>query len=130
MHRYQTPGTYALSATVSDDDGGSDLESTSLRVLTPEQAVAEMIAMLDAAIAVCPNRDACFDLQRVRVALAGSNPGSVNGALNMIRAGNRPSAAAFLQTAGTWLERAEVDGASGLDTLQALVLQVAAALSA
>ncbi|MEO7539685.1 MAG: hypothetical protein ABIV21_06635, partial [Pyrinomonadaceae bacterium] len=128
VHSYATAGTYTIVLAVTDDDNGNDTEYTSIRVLTPEQAVVEMIAMLGTAIASCPNSAVCFDLQRTMVALAGSNPESVNGALKMIRAGNRPSARAFLDTAGTWLARAEADGGTGLTTLRALVIQVAAAL--
>ena len=127
-HIYQSSGTFTIAAVVTDDDGGTNTESLSLKVLTPEQAVAEMVAMLDAAIASCPNTAVCADLRHARIALAGSNPDNIKGALKMISAGDRPSAQAFLQTAGTWLARATADGATNLGALQALVLQVSAAL--
>jgi PKD repeat protein len=127
-HIYTNSGTYTIQTTVTDDDGGEDSESMTIRVLTPEEAVGEMIAMLDAALATCPNTSACATLAHARGALAGYNPNSNSGALKMIRAGDRPSARAFLQTAGTWLDRAEADGAGNLDVLQALSLQVSAAL--
>lgn len=128
-HSYPAAGTYSIQADVTDDDGGADSETFSVRVLTPEQAVAEMVAMLDAAIASCSNDAVCADLRHARIALAGSNPDNIKGALKMIRAGDRPSAQAFLQTAGTWLDRASADGATNLGTLKALVLQISAALT-
>ena len=127
-HRYQTAGTFTIGVVLADDDGGTGQSSTTVRVLTPGQALQEMIAMLDAKIAACGGNSYCSDLAHARVALAGSNENSSNGALDRIEAERREAARAFLATAGTWLARAEANGASDLGALRVLVTQVAAAL--
>ncbi len=128
VHTYVSSGTYSVVATVTDDDGGADSESITFRVLTPEQAVRELIAMLDAVIAATTNRAILRDLRAARSALAGSTPRSSDGALNMIRAGNEPSAAYFSQVAFNSLGRAETNGATGLTTMKALLVQLKTAL--
>ena len=129
QHVFTTAGTYAVDLGVADDDGGFDIESTSLRVVTPEQAVLELIAMIDAAIASTTDAQALARLQQARLALTGSNQNSQNGALNMIRSGENEAAAAFCLTSATWLQRAAergVDVAVPITLLQ----QVAASLTA
>ena len=114
---------------MADDDGDFDLKSANVRVVTPEQAVIELIAMIDAAIASTTDTQALASLQQARHALTGSNENSHNGALKMIRSGENEAAAAFALTSVTWLERA---AESGVDVAVpiALLQQVAAALAA
>ncbi len=51
-HRYSLAGSYSIAFSVTDDDGGADTESTLVRVLTPEQAVATTpIALLEQVVA-------------------------------------------------------------------------------
>jgi hypothetical protein len=128
LHNYLTAGTFSIGVGVADDDGGAGQASTSLRVLTPSQALAEIITMLDAKIAACGGNAYCSDLGHARVALAGSNANSNNGALNHLDADRIQAARAFLAQAATWLERATANGATDLGTLRALVEQVEAAL--
>ena len=73
---------------VTDDDGGADSESAGVDVLTPEQAVEEILDLLDGVIASTTDNNVRKDLEKARKALAGSNAQGSNGALAMIRAGN------------------------------------------
>lgn len=128
-HVFNAPGTYTVQLTVTDSDGDSDTESASVRVLTPEQAVIELIAMIDAVIASTTDNRVLAELQKARRALAGNNENSQNGALKKIRSGNNQAAIAFVQIAVNWLERAAEDGADVAAPI-ALLQQVAAALDA
>jgi len=129
-HRYMLAGSYAIELSVVDDDDGADAESTVVRVLTPEQAVEEILDLLDGEIAGASNNIVRRILQKARRALAGSLVGiSKDGALAMIKAGNELSAIAFLEEALFWLRAAQA-GSADVDTLIALLEQVIAALSA
>jgi hypothetical protein len=126
-HRYTLPGTYSIALVVLDDDGGGGHGGASVRVVTPEQAVAEIIAVLDALIAGSADADVRNDLEKGRQALAG-NPNGSNGALHMLRSDNPQAAAAFLDQAILWLDRAQHGGAD-VGVLRALLQQVRASLS-
>jgi hypothetical protein len=128
-HRYLLAGSYPIELSVTDDDGGLDAETSIVRVVTPEQAVEEVVGLLDTAIAGTTDGDVRKELEEARKALAGSNSESNNGALDKIRAGNDQAAIAHLQQAIDHLRRA---GAGGADvaTLIAILEQVVAALSA
>ena len=128
MHAYLSAGSFPIALSVTDDDGGVDTESAVVRVVTPEQAVEEIIGLLDGVIAGTTNGDILMFLTHARRALAGSNDQSNNGALDKIRAGDDAAALAFLRQAISWLERAQADGAD-VATLVALLNQVATALS-
>ena len=80
QHAYSAPGTFPIGLTVADDDGGVDTETAVVRVLTPEQAVVEIIAILDNLIASTTDSGIRKDLEKARKALAG-NPNGSNGAL-------------------------------------------------
>ena len=126
-HRFTAPGNFIVEAAVADDDGGFDIASESITVLTPAQAVAEIVAMIDAAIAAATDPTVITQLQHARLALAGSRPTSQNGALQMIESGNNEAAVAFLGTCATWLQRA-AEGGSNVSLALMLVEQVAASL--
>ncbi len=128
-HTYPLAGSYTIALSVTDDDGGADTQSTLVRVVTPEQAVEEIIDLLDSAIAGTTDNSVLKDLEKARKALAGSNDQSNDGALNMIKTGNDQAAIAFLQGAIFWLREAQADGAD-VAVLIALLEQVVAALSA
>ena len=66
---------------MTDDDGGVDNESTVVRVLTPEQAVQELIELPEGLIAITTNGSVRKALEKARKALAGSNDHGENGAL-------------------------------------------------
>ena len=126
-HVFTNPGTYTVQTTVTDDDADSDVESANVRVLTPEQAVLELIAMIDGVIASTTDQQVLSQLQKARRALTGTNANSQDGALNMIRAGENEAAAAFALDSVSWLERAAENGADVAVPI-ALLKQVAAAL--
>jgi hypothetical protein len=128
-HRYPLAGSYTVTLLVADDDGGVDTESAAVRVVTPEQAVEEIISMLDGAIAGTTDNNVRRELLAARKALAGSNDHSNSGALEKIRDGNEQAALAFLRQAIDRLRQAESGGAD-VATHIALLEQVAAALSA
>ena len=128
-HTYGIAGTYAISLTVSDDDGGADAESAIVRVLTPEQAVEEIIGLLDNLIAATTQSSVRENLNAARRSLAGNPPNGTNGALEKIRNGNTQAAIAHINQAIRRLEQAQQGGASAA-ALIALLEQVKAALSA
>jgi len=128
-HRYLAAGNYTIGLSVTDDDGGVGSQAAEVRVVSPEQAVQEIIAMIDSAIAGATDSNVRADLKRARRALAGSTIPSNDGALNMIKAGNNAAAVSFLKDALFWLRDAQ-DRGTNLATEIALLEQVIAALSA
>lgn len=126
-HVFNSPGTYAVKLTMNDDDGDSDMESANVRVVTPEQAVIELIAMIDAVIASTSDTHVLAQLRQARRALTGTNENSHDGALKMIRAGENEAAAAFALTSASWLQQA-TEGGADVAVPIALLQQVAAAL--
>jgi hypothetical protein len=127
-HRYALGGQYTVALSVSDDDGGADDESTSVRVLTPEQALAEILELLEEAIAAATNPAVRAALEKARVALLGHGAAS-DGALRML-AENRPDAAAgFVVQAIDWTQRARALGAD-VDLAIVLLQQVYQSLTA
>lgn len=130
-HRYALAGIRPIALSVTDDDGGVGTTSADVRVVTPQQAVEEVIDLLDDVIAGTTDADVRKDLGKARKALFG-NPNGNNGALEKIRNGNDQAAIAFLGQAISWLERAQADGATDpqIATLIVLLEQVVASLSA
>ena len=126
-HTYTAGGQFAVIAAVDDDDGGRGTRGETVTVLTPEQAVNELIAMLDALIALTTDDKALAYLRQARDALAGRNNYSNNGALNKIQGGNTSAAIASLDIALNWLAKASAGGAD-TSTIDSLIRQVAAAL--
>ena len=126
-HVYSTAGTFAIDLTVKDSDLDTGSAAANVRVLTPEQAVLELIAMIDTAIAATSDATVKAQLQHARLALRGTNDNSQNGALQMIRSGNNLAAVAFIQTSAMWLGRA-AEGGADVAVPIALLGQIAAAL--
>jgi hypothetical protein len=127
-HAYSLSGTFTIGLAVADDDGGMDSASADVRVLTPEEAVEELIDMLDDLIAGTGDSRVRGDLEKARMALTGSHNHSNNGALEKIRDGHDQATIAFLRQAIFWLQRAQQGGAD-VATLIALLEQVIVALS-
>ena len=127
-HRYALGGQYALALSVSDDDGGVDVESATIRVLMPEEALAEILEQLEDAIAASSNPAVRAALENARVALLGHARAS-DGALRML-AQNRPDAAAgCVVQAIDWTQKAKALGAN-VDLPLVLLQQVYQSLTA
>lgn len=127
VHAYALSGSYPLTLSVADNDGGVDTAATTERVLTAEQAVEDVIDLLDVIIAGTANGSVRKELQKARKALAGSNGQSNNGTLAKISSDNAHAAIAFLRQALDTLRKANAGGAD-VGTLIALLEQVVAAL--
>jgi hypothetical protein len=125
-HTYTVAGSHPMALSVTDDDGGVDTESALVRVLTPEQAVEELIDLLTGIIAGTPSGKVRKDLEKALKALTGT--ARSDGALNQIKKGNDDAAIAFLGEALNRLQDALAGGAD-VAVLIALVEQVTAALS-
>lgn len=129
-HRYASPGSYQVALTVTDDDGGVGAGAAGLRVVDAGEAVQEVLARLDAAIAAATDPGVRRSLEHARRALAGNQHGSgVDGALSMIGLERDEAAIAFLGQAIRQLEEAQAGGAD-VALLIAVLRQVVAALSA
>jgi hypothetical protein len=112
-HRYVTPGSYTPTLDVEDDDHGVGTVSTSVLVVSPEQAIQDMIARIDLLLASTTDRTIKKYLANARKALTGTNPPRTSdGALPQVRAHHDDAAAAFVGISADWLERA---GAAGVD---------------
>ncbi len=129
-HRYAAPGSYQVALTVTDDDGGVGAGAAGLRVVDAGEAVQEVLALLDAAIAAATDPGVRRSLEHARRALAGNQHGNgVDGALSMIGLERDEAAVAFLRQAIRQLEEAQAGGAD-VAVLIAVLRQVVAALSA
>ena len=126
-HVYTAPGSFQVQLAVADDDGGTGSQAATIAVLTPLQAVEQVVGMLDAVIASTTDRGVRKDLERARKALAG-NPNGSNGALDKIAKDQNAAAIAFLRQAIRELLDAERGGAT-VGPLIALLQQVMAALA-
>ena len=127
-HRYTTAGDLTLALDVLDDDGGAGTSSIAVKVLTPAQAVDQIINLLDQLIAGTTNDAQRKALLKARRDLAGSPTGrGLNGALDLITKGNTSSALEKLTLSIADLQAAQSAGAD-VSTLIALLRQVMAAL--
>jgi hypothetical protein len=98
VHRYTTPGTWRIALTVRDDDGGAGGRSATVTVVSPAQAVEQVIGRLDVLIAGATNADQQA-LQLARQTLAGTGKSGSNGALAMIRNGSNDAAMTLVRQA-------------------------------
>ena len=94
------PGTYAIALDVSDDDGGAAQAGVNISVVTPQQAVAALIELLDSLISATTNPAARKFLVQARKALAGDVTGfGSNGALHKLAENQDAAAIAHMQNA-------------------------------
>lgn len=124
-HAYGAPGQVTIALTVTDDDEGSDVESAVIQLLTPEQAVAAIISMLDTVIGDATAAEVRQALDRARKSLVG-NEGARNGVRDKLAEGNT---VANYAAAVTRLARESAGAGRGREDADALVEQVAAALA-
>ncbi len=126
-HSFSSSGLYPVIFTARDDDGdeGSDYEL--IRVYTAQEAVTNLVDMLDQMIANEVNADIRDDLLRAKKALTGSVINtSEDGALNMMKA-DRVAAKAFIRQSIFWLLKASDQGADTV-VIIAILEQVIIAL--
>jgi hypothetical protein len=127
-HTYASPGTFGIELSLADGDGGTDSQAVSVEVLTPQQAVDQILDKLEELLATATDPRIRNDILRALKTLGG-NPRGSNGALKMIEIENNAAAIAFLNQTINELQSAQARGAD-VGTLIALVRQVIAALSA
>jgi hypothetical protein len=128
-HAYVSAGDYDIVLEVTDDDQGRAQAVVLVTVLSPVQAVARIIDLLDAVIASTVDETALKHLQQARKALAGEVIGFGNdGALHKLEERQTAAALAHLENALTDLARAQEAGAD-VATAIALIREVAAVVS-
>jgi hypothetical protein len=128
--RYAAAGDYFLTLDVADDDGGTASAQAFVAVLSPAQAVGELVATLDEKIATTTNAAALKALQLARLHLAGGADGlGANGALDKLTSELRQAAIVKLRLAIAALEEAQAAGAN-VSTELALLRLVLASLAA
>jgi hypothetical protein len=129
-HVYAAPGQYSIVLEVADDDQGTVQAVTPVTVVSPAQAVAGIIELLDALIASTLDDEALKHLRRARKALAGGVTGfGNNGALHKLENRQTAAALAHLRNALADLALAQSAGAN-VAMLIGLIEEVVAALSA
>ncbi len=128
-HPYAIAGDFTVGLEVQDDDAGADSASAPVRVLTPAQAVAQVIDLLDQLIAGTTNRAQLTALLNARKELAGSAGGhGSNGALDKLEKNNKQAALVKLNKAIADLQQAQAAGAD-VGTLIALLQQVVTSIT-
>jgi len=128
-HTYARAGDFTLDLTVTDDDAGVARRSIGARVLTPEQALQEIVDTLDALIAVSRGAQR-GRLQEARDKLASNQLGdSANGALDLLAKGNTQAAIEKIAQAIEPLRKAETANAT-VGALIALLEQIIISLGA
>jgi hypothetical protein len=127
-HVFTSPAEFKMIVTVTDDDGGAEVDSAKVKVVSVEQALDVAIDLLQDKIAATSNPVIRKILEKAFKALYG-NSRAQNGALEMIRTGNDESAIVFLSQTIGWLNVASGFGAD-VSTLIAILQQMIVALSA
>ncbi len=123
-HRYLVPGTYSITLEVEDDDHGVGVATATILVVSPEQAMLDLVGRIELLLAGETDRDIRKDLTQALRALVGSNPPKTsNGALDKVRAENERAAIAAMGQVVNWLERAE-DAGADVDLLLAIAEQL------
>ncbi|HET6372153.1 MAG TPA: PKD domain-containing protein, partial [Candidatus Polarisedimenticolia bacterium] len=127
-HVFTSPAEFKTIVTVTDDDGGAEVDSAKVKVVTVEQALDVAIDLLENKIDSTSNPVIRKILEKAFKALYG-NAKAQNGALEMVRTGNDASAIMFLNQAIGWLKVASGFGAD-VSTLTAILQQMVLALQA
>jgi len=129
-HLFAAPGDYTIALAVTDDDGGTSQDAVDVQVLSPLDAVDELIDLLDQLIAGTTDPTQLTALQRARKALDGSVDGfAANGALDKLHADLVVATLQKLRQALDYLEAAQAAGADVaplIALLQGLIAVLAA----
>ncbi|HEU5182443.1 MAG TPA: hypothetical protein VFW45_16780 [Candidatus Polarisedimenticolia bacterium] len=126
-HAFTAPGTYAIVATITDDDLGATPVTKTIKVVTLKEALALLADQLTQMIANAANADIATALREARDDLIGNHGGvpPKNGALDKLD-GNDPLAAITkVQSAISFLVQAESSGAGDLTALKDMLGLVA-----
>jgi hypothetical protein len=127
-HVHAQPGAYTVTLTVADDDGGAASALSTVRVLSPVQAVGEIIGLIDRKLAAGTTSAQRTALLNARKALAGSVEGlASNGALDKLEDDLISAALTKLRQAIGSLQEAQAAGCD-VGGLVALLRQIVAVL--
>jgi len=120
---YTASGTYQIVATITDDDGGASSASFSIRVLSIQGAITDVVAQIDALLTTATNPTVVTALRNARDELTGNHGGTppTNGALDLLDAHDPAGAITKLSAAIAFLLSAETNGAGDLSALTSLL---------
>lgn len=116
---YAAAGTYQIVATITDDDEGASPVAFTIKVLSIEQAIADVVQQIDALLSTATDARVVAALLSARDELVGNHGGTppTNGALDRLGADDPVGAITKLSAALAFLMTAESRGAGDLRAL-------------
>ena len=131
-HSYAAAGTYTVTASVADDDGGGGIDTIEVEVLTAERALELGIGMLQEAAIDPGTSDAARTALAAAIAdLDGAPPEAKSGALDKLREGDLAAAVLKIKYALADLASASnADPSLDLFITQLVLTQVAESVAA
>lgn len=128
-HTYQAAGSYTVSFTVQDDDGGTHTVTSAIDVYDGVGGVAAVATTLEGLLESETNPQVLTALAQALVELEGNDGGvATNGAVDALAAGDLVAALVKLENAVELLSQAEAAGADTSDLR--LMLALAARVTA
>lgn len=122
-HTYQAAGSYAVSLTVQDDDGGTGTVTRTINVHDGLGGVTAVAATLEGLLQSETNPQVLKFLAQTLVELEGNDGGaSTNGAVDALAAGDLVAALGKIEDAVTLLNQADTAGADTSDLRLMLAL--------
>ncbi len=122
-YAYAAPGTYEIVATITDDDLDASSVSFTIRVLSVEQAITDVVQQINALLSTATDAKVVAALLNARDELTGNHGGMppTNGALDLLDANDPVAAITKLSAALAFLMTAESSGAGDLRGLTDLL---------